>query len=217
MSVIANQPRRVVRSAPPRARVVKQAAVAADRFPLGPTLSFLSRWWALNHALEKASRRMHARIGVTAPQRMLVRVIGKYPGISPGQLARIVHLDPGTISTAIGRLEAACVLERRRAGSDRRSVSLVLARRGEIVDVPDSLTIEGALERTLAHASRAQVDHIRSFIERFIAELEADRPRAGAASSGARAANGAARARGRRASTQSRARRRQRTPARKPS
>jgi MarR family transcriptional regulator, organic hydroperoxide resistance regulator len=143
------------------------------RFELGPALSFLSAWWALNHEIEKSSKRMQVRLGVTAQQRMLVRVIGSFPGIAPGQLARVVHLDPGTISTAIGRLEEAGILERRR-GTDGRSVALVLTRRGRGVDVPDAHTIEGALERSLARTPRKHAGEVRLFIERFIEELQAD-------------------------------------------
>jgi hypothetical protein len=120
---------------------------------------------------------MQARIGVTAQQRMLLRVIGVFPGITPGQLARVAHLDRGTISTAIGRLERAGLLERRRTGNDGRSVSVALTRRGKALDVPDPHTIEGALERTLRRTPRSHVAHVGSFIERFIAELEVDRPR----------------------------------------
>jgi DNA-binding MarR family transcriptional regulator len=142
---------------------------------LGPVLSFLSQWWALNHAVERASKRMQARIGVTAQQRMLLRVIGAFRGIAPGQLARLVHLDPGTISTAVGRLEQAGLVERRRGGGDGRSVSLALTRRGKALDIPDPLTIEGALERTLRRTPRRQAEEVSAFIERFIAELDADR------------------------------------------
>jgi DNA-binding MarR family transcriptional regulator len=141
---------------------------------LGPVLTFLSEWWALNHAIEKTSKRMQARIGVTAQQRMLVRVIGAFPGIMSGQLARVVHLDPGTISTAIGRLEHAGLVARRRDGSDGRSVSLELTARGRSLDVPDPQTIEGALARALKQTARAQTAGVRAFIARFIDELEAE-------------------------------------------
>jgi DNA-binding MarR family transcriptional regulator len=138
---------------------------------LGPALTFLSEWWALNHAIEKTSKRMQARLGVTAQQRILLRVIGVFPQITPGQLARVVHLDPGTISTAIGRLEQAGLVTRQRNG---RLVLLVLTSRGKALDVPDPHTIEGALGRALKQTSPAQATGVRAFIARFIDELEAE-------------------------------------------
>lgn len=150
---------------------MKAGSASNEAYALGPVLGFLSEWWALNHAIEKASKRMHTRIGVTAPQRMLVRVIGSLPGITPGQLARVVHLDPGTVSTAIGRLEQARLVERRRAGRDGRNVSLALTPRGRALNVRDTHTIEGALERAVARASRRQMVEVRGFIERFVGEI----------------------------------------------
>jgi DNA-binding MarR family transcriptional regulator len=120
---------------------------------------------------------MQVRLGVTAQQRMFVRVIGTFPGIMPGQLARVAHLDPGTVSTAIGRLEQAGLVMRSRNGGDGRAVSLELTARGKALDVPDSDTIEGALSRALRRTSRPQADSVRRFIAAFIRELEAERRR----------------------------------------
>ena len=70
-------------------------------YPLGPELDFLRRLWRLSHALERVSSRMKRRLGVTAQQRMILRCVGKYPGLPAGQLAELLHLDPGTISASL--------------------------------------------------------------------------------------------------------------------
>lgn len=51
--------------------------------------------WRLNDALEQVSRRMEATSGVTAQQRMMLRWIAKYPGMTASQLAAQFHLDGG--------------------------------------------------------------------------------------------------------------------------
>src|SRR5512147_2990729 len=94
--------------------------------PLGPTLDFLEHLWRLNHALERLSGRMTKVLGVTAQQRLVIRCIGKFPHITAGQLARLLHLDPGTVSATLRRLEAQGVLVRRRDRRDRRCVMLRL-------------------------------------------------------------------------------------------
>lgn len=53
------------------------------RRPLGPVLSFMRALWGVNHGLESSSRRMKGSIGVTGPERMVVRLVGRYPGIRP--------------------------------------------------------------------------------------------------------------------------------------
>jgi DNA-binding MarR family transcriptional regulator len=112
---------------------------------LGETLEFLVRIWRLNHALEQLSARMDRRLGVTAQQRFVIRCVGKYPGIIASRLARILHLDAGTISTALARLETKRLVERRRDERDRRRVSVVLTPAGAALDQSMEGTVESAV------------------------------------------------------------------------
>ncbi|MBX7096298.1 MAG: MarR family transcriptional regulator [Myxococcaceae bacterium] len=103
---------------------------------------------------------MERRIGVTAQQRLIVRCVGAFPGMNAGQLARLLHLDPGTISAALGRLEAKRLLTRRSDAADRRRVTLRLTARGRALDVPTKGTAEEAVEEllgslTASHAAKA--------------------------------------------------------------
>ena len=70
------------------------------------SLEFLECLWRTSHALERRSRRMEKAIGVTAPQRLVLRFLGRFPGVTAGQLARALHVDPGTLSASVRRLEA---------------------------------------------------------------------------------------------------------------
>lgn len=129
------------------------AAKTDTDYPLGPALDFLQRLWRLNHALEKMSSRMEKRIGVTAQQRLVLRCVGKYPGITAGQLAAVLHLDPGSVSAALNRLGKRGLLERRQDPQDKRRASLGLTPAGRRLDKPDTHTVEGAAERLLAGTS----------------------------------------------------------------
>ena len=144
---------------------------APSDFPLGPVLELLREWWALNHAFERASRAMLSRLGVTGSQRVALRVIGRYPGIGPGDLARVLHLDPGTISATVQRLERAALVKRRQTGRDRRRVALGLTERGRELYGADEQTIEGALARVVARFSTEEVAVVRSFLAAFVEEL----------------------------------------------
>lgn len=144
-----------------------------NEFPLGPVLGLLREWWALNHAFERTSRRMAARLGVTAPQRVLLRVIGRYPGIGPGDLARVLHLDAGTISATVRRVEEAGFVGRRPTRRDGRRVALGLTAKGRSLDSDDEATIEGALARVIEHVSPEDLGVVRSFLAAFARELDA--------------------------------------------
>lgn len=138
---------------------------------LDPALEFLQRLWALNHALERLSNRMEKRLGVTAQQRLLIRCVGASPGITPGQLATLLHLDPGTISASVARLEKRKLVVRRRDPEDSRRVTIALTKAGRALDVPTPGTVQAAVERLLDGASRAETKAVRSVLERFTALL----------------------------------------------
>ena len=61
--------------------------------------------WAVDHGLQRRSKRMAATLGVTGPQRLVIRIVGRFPGISAGRLASILHLHPSTLTGILRRLE----------------------------------------------------------------------------------------------------------------
>ena len=51
---------------------------------MGPVLEFMRVVWALDHALQKTSKRMETTLGMTAPQRLVIRkhtIIYQLPGL----------------------------------------------------------------------------------------------------------------------------------------
>jgi MarR family transcriptional regulator, organic hydroperoxide resistance regulator len=156
----------------PPALVPARSPTSAPDFPLSPALDFLQRLWQLNHALEKLSSQMEKRIGVTAPQRMIIRCIGKYPGMAPSQLATVLHLDPGTISATLSRLEDKGFVVRRRDRDDKRRVSLGLTTKGRKLDAPVRGTVENGMERLLAGAIPGDISAARKLLEHLTGVLQ---------------------------------------------
>lgn len=139
---------------------------------LGDALDFLRRLWRLNHALEQVSARMEKRLGVTAQQRLILRCVGKYPGVTAGHLAALLHLDPGTISASLNRLESKKLLERRRDPRDKRRVSLGLTASGRKLDRPANGTVERAVERLLAMTPARGLASMASVIDQLTTLLD---------------------------------------------
>jgi len=71
-----------------------------------PVLEFIRRMWAVDHELQRVSKRMVSRIGLTAPQRLAVRFIGLHEGLTLGGLAELLHLHAGTVTGIVRRLES---------------------------------------------------------------------------------------------------------------
>lgn len=139
---------------------------------LGPVLEFLREIWALNHAIERVSIRMEADLGLTAQQRFVIRILGKLPGTTPGQLARLLHVDPGSITAVIKRLEARELVARKRDPNDGRRVSLSLTARGRKLDVPAQVSVERAVATVLDRSTQADVAALRRLLGRLVDALE---------------------------------------------
>lgn len=139
---------------------------------LGPILEFMGNLWSLDHALQSASKRMEARHGVTGPQRLVVRIVGRCPGISAGEVSRILHLHPSTLTGILRRLADRGLLERKPDPSDGRRALLRLTPRGVAVDALRGGTVETAVRRALSRLDPRTVRAARVLTAALVAELE---------------------------------------------
>ena len=65
-----------------------RALVRVERSLLtGETLRFMQRLWDLVHALDVRSKRMAKTLGVTGPQRLVLRVLGRSPAMAASDIA----------------------------------------------------------------------------------------------------------------------------------
>jgi len=125
---------------------------------LGPGLEFLRELWALDHALQKLSKRMERTIGVSGPQRLALRLVARFPGLPAGRLARLLHLHPSTVSGLVKRLSDRGLISRSSDGPDRRRAQLRVTPAGiERLSVSEP-TIESAVLSALARVPPRQID-----------------------------------------------------------
>ena len=123
---------------------------ADEPYQLDPVLDFMRLLWSVEHGLERLSKRMWSELGITGPQRLMLRVIGRFPDISAGDLARIVRLHPSTMTGILQRLVARGLIERRRDPADSRRTRLRVKPAAAWFTKSSRLTVEktvtGALE-----------------------------------------------------------------------
>src|SRR5688572_26462343 len=79
---------------------------------LGGVLEFMRKLWALDQALQLRSVRMLAQLHVTGPQRLVLRLVGRNPGILARDLAAVLHVDKSTLASTLRRLERAGLIRR---------------------------------------------------------------------------------------------------------
>ena len=111
-------------------------------------LEFIRRMWAVDHELQRASKRMIGRIGLTAPQRLAVRFIGRHSGVTLGQLAELLHLHAGTVTGIVRKLEELGLVVQTRSLEDTRRRHLALTAKGREIDRRRKGTVEAAVRRT---------------------------------------------------------------------
>jgi DNA-binding MarR family transcriptional regulator len=146
-------------------------------YPLGRALEFLERVWRVNHAMQRVSTRMQHELGVTGPQRLVIRCVGQHPGVTSSQLAEMLHLDRGSVSAALNRLESMRMVERRTDPEDGRRVTLTLTAAGRKVDRPTKHTIEATVEQVIGAASAADLEATGRVLAALAAALEREADR----------------------------------------
>jgi DNA-binding MarR family transcriptional regulator len=151
---------------------------------MGEVIEFLGVIWTVDHALQTLSKRMLATMGVTGPQRLVLRIVARFPGVPAGEIASVMRLDRSTISGILKRLEGRGLLQRRQDLRDGRRTLVVLTARGRELAADSTGTVEAVVESALAGMSAAEVSAARSALTRLAAALKADEQEAGATARG---------------------------------
>jgi MarR family transcriptional regulator, organic hydroperoxide resistance regulator len=139
---------------------------------LGAVLEFMRLLWAINHGLSKTSRKMQSKFGVTGQQRLVIRLVGAFPGVSAGDLARILHIHPSTLTGILQRLHARGLVKRSYHPQDARRLQLELTAKGKRLLVPAFGTVEAAVKRALGRFSDEEIEPTRQVLTALSESLE---------------------------------------------
>jgi len=127
--------------------------------------------WAVAHGLESVSKRMHADLGITGPQRLVLRIIGHHARISAGELAEVLHIHPSSLTGMLRRLEEAEMIRRESDPFDRRRALLELTRKGMRLNDQREGTIESMVEAALNRLPRERVATTKAVLSAIAAAL----------------------------------------------
>ena len=136
-----------------------------DAPPLGRTLDFMRTLWTIQNGLQAASKRMEATLGITGPQRVALRVIGRCPGISAKRLAHILQLHASTVTGVLGRLEQRKLIIRRADPRDGRGIRLFTTAAGRELTRSAAGTVEASVQRALRQIAPADLAVARGVLE----------------------------------------------------
>lgn len=146
----------------------------ADALPrLGEVLDFMRLIWAVDHALQKNSKRMKSAIGVTGPQRLVIRIVARFPGLPAGRIAQLLHVHPSTLTGILRRLEQQGFVRRRQDPKDRRRAFLGVTEKGRRIETAGAGTVEAAVQGVMSRTSHRRFGCAREVLGDLAAALSA--------------------------------------------
>ena len=86
--------------------------------------------YAASRALTHLYRPVLDELGLTYPQYLVLLVLWERGSVPVGELGAALHLDYGTLTPLLKRLEAHGILRRERSAADERSVLVTLTEQG---------------------------------------------------------------------------------------
>jgi DNA-binding MarR family transcriptional regulator len=85
----------------------------------------------LRRALRRGARVAAPDNPLAVAQLELLAALTEHPGVRPGQLARLLHVRPNTVTTIVNSLSAKGLVSRVTAETDRRAVELTATEAGQ--------------------------------------------------------------------------------------
>lgn len=146
------------------------ATIRADRLD-SDALVFMRLLRAVEHGVRRISKGMRSQLGVTGSERLVLRMVGRHPGLSAGELARLLHLNASTLTGTLERLVRRRLLARRVDARDRRKDVLELTAAGERIDRLRAGTVEARFQQALATLARGDVAIASAVLEAVAQEL----------------------------------------------
>ena len=139
---------------------------------LDGSLDFMRLLWSIEHHLQSTSKVMEARLGITGPQRLVLRVVDQFPGITATEVAHIVRLHPSTMTGILQRLAKKGLLLRAADPIDTRRVRLRVLPAARRFTRRSTGTVESTVERALNQLPPRSVDAARRVLAAIASSLE---------------------------------------------
>src|SRR4051812_23639198 len=114
---------------------------------------------------------MRATVGVTGPQRLVLRLVAHYERPSPGELARALRVHPSSLTGVLRRLERAGLIRRVPDPADGRRAIVSLSAKGQRLNDRQDGTAESAVRRALKALGPSRTSTARTVLRKLADEL----------------------------------------------
>ncbi|MBO0677853.1 MarR family transcriptional regulator [Mycolicibacterium sp. S2-37] len=130
--------------------------------------------YSATRAMTAAYRPVLTELNLTYPQYLVLLVLWEERSVTVRRLGERLHLDSGTLSPLLKRLEANGILERHRSRSDERQVEVVLTAAGRALETRAQCIPEQLFAAT--GMSAAEAEKLRDAVRQLSDVLTASTP-----------------------------------------
>lgn len=128
----------------------------------------------ITRCIDLHSRQLVNTYGLTGPQLVCLRTIGKTGEMTPSRLAKEVALSQPTVTGIIDRLAARQLVRRERSTSDRRVVTVQITDAGRaLIDAAPS-PLQERFARRLGALTPAERENIRTTLATIVTMMDGD-------------------------------------------
>jgi DNA-binding MarR family transcriptional regulator len=120
----------------------------------------------LFYSVSRAMTRMYgpllAELGITYPQYLTMLILWESDHVEVNRITELLHMDTGTVSPMLKRLEAGGLIVRERSKEDERKVIVSLTKKGAVLksraaSVPEELFCRAGLTVEEYHALKKEL------------------------------------------------------------
>lgn len=126
--------------------------------------------YAASNLLTRLYRPLLANLGLTYPQYLVMLVLWEKSSQSVGDLGAALHLDSGTLTPLLKRMEASGFVTRTRDPEDERRVVIDLTTAGKALKTKAARVPEAMFEKF--GLTQAEVEKLRAGVSAMVAALD---------------------------------------------
>jgi len=127
------------------------------------------------HAFNRVYKPLLDRLGLTYPQYLVMLVLWERDGVPVKDIGERLHLDSGTLTPLLKRLETAGLIKRTRSSEDERQVLIALTPQGQALRekaraVPQSILAASACSISELSAMKNEIIALRDRLNAALGE-----------------------------------------------
>ena len=128
----------------------------------------------ITRAIDLHSRKLVNTYGLTGPQLVCLRTVGKEGSITPSKLAKEVALSQPTVTGIIDRLAARQLVARERSSADRRVVTVSITEAGRALIASAPSPLQERFAQRLGALSAGEQNDIKDTLARIVRMMDGE-------------------------------------------